>query len=79
MSTQYDKMFYRSQNVLGMPQENHQVFRKIGTMKRIKQITENNSIYREARFVFLMLHLLGVMPLQTSATTGIKLSGVRVA
>jgi hypothetical protein len=48
-------------------------------MKRIKQIMENNSIYREARFILLMLHLLGLLPLQTSPTTGIKPSAVRLA
>jgi len=79
MSTQYDKMFYRSQNVLRMPQENHQIFRKMDKINRIKQIMENHSIHTEVRFVILMLHLLGVLPLQTSPTTGIKRSVFRVA
>jgi hypothetical protein len=48
------------------------------TVRRIKQITEKTSIRREARFVLLMLHFLGVLPLQTSSITGIKLSIVTV-
>jgi len=71
---QSDKMFYKSSKVSQLSREEKQIFGKMENIRTMKRVTKNTYFSKDAKFIFLMLRLLGVLPVQVSSTRGISSS-----